>query len=612
MKWNNIIAIGILVSAYAVSAIRFATLQLQIRRTAADRDDAERVIRVTHWQLEPGFREAMQWAIDEYNALPHVQAANVRVEQLAITERVYNQFMNVHLISGTAPDIATRGMTRLIQGNNVARFYTPLSEYIGDPNPYNAPELLSPDLPPELAEFLSTASWRDTFLDGMLGGYDRLLNDYYAIPVSNFGSLRLFYNQTYLQDVKAFALSAVQAIPQPDWVQGLWLRGEGQQATGYLPDTPALRAWLANDSAPDTLGQLIFYCEAVQAFAREHDLPFLVPISGSNYDPSNLAFLYKPIFLSHFTEEVKLLPGEGLRHIQSLAAWEAGRWSFDSPPYYAFLDFAQKVSRYFPRGFLGLDREQAQRRFILGNAAIISSGAWDASGIFLGAAGRDREEDRFEVVVTRPPMAIEGERWHEYLPMNRTEASFTTGVPLAINQKTPHFRWALDFLKFMSSQPINQEFSRRANWLPAIAGAEPTDFMRPFMPEPEGIPGNLSISLQTAGGGLQNVYTGALKLLMTGDIDRQEFRERIERFLANPRVGMQSLWIRDLQRNLDASRARDRTVSVEEYRVLFHDDDAARTRLHSLFLTSLNNDKGLPAIWLWRTFNGDEPFPSFD
>jgi len=608
VKWNNVIAIGILLAAYAVSAVRFASLTLQIRNSEADRDDAERVIRVTHWQLEPGFREAMQWAIDEYNALPHVREANVRVEQLPITERVYNQFMNVHLISGTAPDIATKGMTRLIQGNNAAKFYTPLGEHINAPNPYNTRDRLSPDLPEDVKHLLETAPWRETFVDGMLGGYDPTLNDYYAVPISNFGASRFFYNRTLLRQVKQFIAEQLDLNPQPSWLQAVWLTRDGEQESGYIPDTPRLREWLSHYDPPATLGQFILYCKAIEAFAVDRNRPFLIPISGSNYDPSNMALIYKPIFLSHFREQMKLTPGENIRQIQALAAWEAGRWSFRDPPYSAFLEFARLASSFFPRGFLGLDREQAQRRFILGNAAIISSGAWDASGIFLGAANRDREEDRFEVVVARPPMPAPDERWHEFLPMDRSEAASTTGVPLAINQQTPHFQWALDFLQFMSSQPVNQEFSKRANWLPAITGAEPTDFMRPFMPIPEGMPLNTSIMLNQTGGSLQNIFTGALKLFMTGDIGQEEFIHRVERFLKNPHTGMPALWARDLQNLQDGARARDRSISVEEFRYGFRDDQKAFARLTSLFSTSLTTDRGIPTLLLWNQFNEEAPF----
>lgn len=611
MKLNHMIAIGIFLVAYLASLIRFGALHFHAWRGSPDLDDAERVIRVAHWQLEPGFREAMQWAMDAYNALPHVREANVRVEQLAITAVLYNQFMNVHLISGTAPDIANRGRTRLVQGNNIARFYTALGEYINDPNPYNHRCYLDPDLPEELVRFLESAPWKDTFVDGMLGGYDWALNDYYSVPVSGFGALRLFYNRALLRDIKEYMANAVTADPQPEWVQRAWIHETAEGTRGFLPDTPELRAWLQHEEPPDTLGRLLLYCEGVRAYARERNLPYLVPISGSNYDEGNLAFLYKRIFLSHFADDLIHVPGENLRPIDALAGWESGVWSFRSPPFQSYLEFARTISDYFPRGFLGLDREQAQRRFVLGNAALISSGAWDASSIFLGAHQRDRPGDRFDIEVTRAPMPAPGERWHEYLPMNVTEASFVIGTPLAINQQTPHFRWALDFLMFLSSQPVNEEFAHRSSWLPAVIGAEPSEFMRPFMPEPAGIPPNVSINFMWAGGALQSIYTGALKLFITGDIDADEFIDRVERFLRNPRTGVHSRWVRERQAATDFSRARDRAISMEEFRNVFREDDAAMERLASLFHGSLMIDRGLFPVQLWQRYHGDAPYPSF-
>jgi hypothetical protein len=135
-NWNYVAA-GILLVAYLFSVVRF----LYISVTNQETDEGTGgIVRVTHWQLEPGFREAMDWAIAKYNAQPKVIEAGITIEQAAITERVFTQFMNVHLISGTAPDIAAKGHSNIIKGNALARFYTPLGEYVNQPNPYNTYE----------------------------------------------------------------------------------------------------------------------------------------------------------------------------------------------------------------------------------------------------------------------------------------------------------------------------------------------------------------------------------------------------------------------------------------------------------------------------------------
>src|SRR5690606_10709047 len=183
------------------SSVRFYHISQGLAADASKDQSGKKIIRVTHWQLEPGYRQGLQWAIDEYNKLPHVKAAKVEVVQAPIPQRIYNQFMNVHLISGTAPDISAKGFTRLIQGNALARFYAPLGDYVEEPNPYNTQEYQIPGLPDELSNYLKNARWMDTFFDGMQGGYDNGLNDYYAISVSTTGGVRLFYNMDILASV---------------------------------------------------------------------------------------------------------------------------------------------------------------------------------------------------------------------------------------------------------------------------------------------------------------------------------------------------------------------------------------------------------------------------
>jgi len=604
MKWNNgYLALVILLVAYAVSAGR--VFFVKVGGVGAEETIAPgNIIRVAHWQLEPGYREGLQWAMDRYNELPHVRDAGLRVEQLPITERVYNQFMNVHLISGTAPDIAAKGLTRLIQGNNAAKFYAALGDFVNDPNPYNAPEFLSPDLDPDLREFLATAPWRNTFIDGMQGGFDHILNDYYAVPVSTWGSVRIFYNKTLLREGKAFLAAAIEQDPQPDWLRRSWIREEDGRTRGFLPDNARLREWLENPAAPpETLGQLFLYSETILAWARQQGRPTLVPISGSGYVQGDLAKAYEPIFMANLVDQVDVEPGTGASPMEAVVAWDRGRWDFETPAVREFFEFSQALSRYFPTGFLGLDREQAQRRFVLGDAAMVASGAWDASGIFAGAEGR------FEVAIAVPPVPADGERWEEFLPYYRSEANLVTGVPLAVNMRSPHFEWALDFLKFATSQPINEEFNQRAAWLPSVIGAAPVEQMQPFAPVVEGWPQTFGFVFDHAAAGLRNHWTSQSKLLMTGDITYEQFVERIEQFLNNPQLGVRNIWVRQLQSSRDQSRAMDRTVSAESLKIHLMPETADIDRMTTLFLRSLQGDRGAWVRNWWEHEHPGEPFP---
>ena len=72
-KFNvNWIAVFILLGAFILSAVRFSLLETS---SLDEWEDGAKVIRVAHSQLEPGFREALELVMGEYNQLPHVQEA---------------------------------------------------------------------------------------------------------------------------------------------------------------------------------------------------------------------------------------------------------------------------------------------------------------------------------------------------------------------------------------------------------------------------------------------------------------------------------------------------------------------------------------------------------
>lgn len=605
------ISVFLLVLAYIFSAGRF--LAISIGGNSGEEEGSGKTILVAHWQLEPGFREGLQWAIDQYNELPHVKAAGVEVEQTGITEKVYAQFMNVHLISGTAPDIAAKGKTQLIQGNAIAKFFTGLGSYVTEPNPYNNIHNLSEDIDPELADYLAKAPWKDTFVDGMQVGYDEKLDDYFAVPIASWGPVRIFYNMKLVAEAKKMIIKGLERNPGPQWLLDAWIREVDGEIEGFLPNDQRLQDWLEGDEPPETLGQFLLFCLAIDAYAEETGRESLVAVSGSNYDASDLTQYYQMVFFSHFADRLNLDPSSvGVSPMEAVAGWIDGdRWSFDDPEIFEAFEFGKILAEFYPTGYVGLDREQAQRRFVMGNAAAISSGGWDASGILFGAANRDDPEDRFEVLIRPAPFPAESERWKEYLPARFTGANAGAGVPLAINKASKNFDWALDFLKFLTSQPVNEEMNSRAEWLPSVVGAEATEEMKPFTPIVEGRPASWSMSLKRASGGFGALVSGQRKLYLDGSITYEEYVERLKDFLAIPQVGMPRIWYREHQSASDTMRANDRNLSVEDFEAYFFDDKRAEERIASILYQSLTNDEGVGTKLLWHIYNPGEEFPQF-
>jgi hypothetical protein len=85
MKLGYFLSVAVLVGAFLWSAITVAT------RTKAQLADDVKVIRIGHWQLESGVREAFDQLGAEFAALPHIQAkyGKIKIDQEAIPEYKY-------------------------------------------------------------------------------------------------------------------------------------------------------------------------------------------------------------------------------------------------------------------------------------------------------------------------------------------------------------------------------------------------------------------------------------------------------------------------------------------------------------------------------------------
>ncbi|WP_309386287.1 ABC transporter substrate-binding protein [Cerasicoccus frondis] len=605
---SNWIGVAILIAAYVFSAGRFLYVSHGLNSSESE-DSGQKIIRIAHWLLEPGVRESLQAAIDEYEALPHVKEQNIKILQAPIPQRMFNQFMNVHLISGTAPDIAIKGGSELVKGNALAKFYTPIGSYVNEPNPYNAPEYQREGLSDEESQYLETTPWKETFFDDLQGGYEEMLSDYYAIPISTWGGFRVIYNLDILEKVKVFAFKQSQLEPMPEWLAQLWRTPDNPD--GYLSEASGLE-WLGNDSVPQTMGQFILYCRAIQVYADAEGLRYLSPIAGSRYFGNLIMRQYEREFLSNYWKELDFEPGTKLHSMEVLSGYTDGKWDFDAPSIRAYFEFAKLIATFYPNGFLGMDREQAQRRFVLGQAAIITTGAWDVQSIYGGIAERDNPEDRFNVEIALKPLPGEDERWSEFVTMRISEAETKGQVPFAINKQTKHFDWALDFLKFLTSHRINEKYNESAGRLPVIVGAKPPEVVKAFAPHAHGIPQWFAMDFGKEGlpPTVKSAWSTNFKSYMVGDIEYDEVKRSMIEVLENPRIGIERAWVTSLQHEQDKSRDNDRAISIERLNSLLGSAEAAK-REQSLFYLGLIEDEGVQLQRWWHKQYPDEPFPAF-
>jgi len=598
MKLLSLNSLGIALVALGF----FVSLARVLSVSGITSDNDATTILLAHWQLEPGYREAMDDVMASYNELPHVKAQNIRVEQSPVTEKFYAQWLNTHLVAGTAPDINERGMSKMVRGTFLAKYFEPLGNVVTEPNPYNAPEYLPGDIEPDLAEFLATAPWRETFLDGMEGGYDDALQDYYAVPTSFWGSVKMYINTKMMRAVKDVVIEAIHQQPMPDNLRSL-------ADEGFVNLDADLDAWLSSDAAPRSLGELFLLCEGVYLYADQTGQDKIVPIAGSKYSEWMFPGVYQVPFTSRHAPPLDRDGNGSITRLEVAIGMLNGQWSFDDEYMQAYHACIRKICSYFPQGFLALERDQANNRFVLSRALMIASGAWDANSLFVGAQAHDDPEDRFEVMIAPFPLPDRDEKWGDLVSDRASEANSNAGAPYQVYQRSAHKREAIDFIQYLTSMEVNERFNKLANWLPVVIGAEPSDQMLPFAVSPEGVFPAMRVDPRHLQGNIATRYSGMVSQYLSGDVSYQDVVEAVEEAVDQRLTGIDELFYNVFLTDRDGHRNVERSIAGQDVRKLLLGSEDAESKQRNLVSSSVRQLNGLAAREAWARLFPDQPFP---
>lgn len=416
----NTIGFSLLALCFVASIGRIAL------RKAKDADPDLVTIRFSHWQLESGLRDALDALSREYEAECAKKGFKVRVEQLPIPERVYPNWSITQLVGGTAPDLVEMGGGPEVD-ERVARYFEPLTKYVGEPNPYNA------------GTDLEGVPWRETFIDGLVGrpGYNENLFDYYGIPMSMF-TVRVFYNKVLYREI--------------------------------CGDAPL----------PTTYEEFIHLCERVEAYAKEKNR-ILIAVAGSKY---NGPFVMDGLFMSQTQKSsLEMDKARVLRYggEERNFGYMMGDWNLKAPDIRAGVELMQTVASHMQPGFPTLMREDATLYFVQRRALMIGSGSWDAPSL--------QEQAPFEVGVFRLPQPSRSNLMYGPNVIGPvSEAGTGTGGAFHLTRSSKNPEVAIDFMRFITSKRGAAIFTDISHWLPAVVGVPPHPSIAGFMPETKGYP----------------------------------------------------------------------------------------------------------------------------
>jgi raffinose/stachyose/melibiose transport system substrate-binding protein len=382
------------------------------------------ILRISHWQLETGYRDAMQWAIDEFEK----RHPDVHIEQMHLSEQFYGQWLNCQLIANEAPDIAEMGSVSKFAAQDpyTLRYFMALGEVVARPNPYNA------------GTPLEGVPWKETFVDGMRGTYRPQLLEYFSVPTS-ISSTRIYVNLDLLKE-----------------------------ATG-------------SDAMPRTFGEYLKACDALRELGERTGRKIIPAASCYRMDDWAVLAKYRTPFTASFEPVLDSnLDGE-ISALETYAGLLRGQVSFQSPAVVAYYQAMEALADTLGKGFAAIDRQQAQFMFNQGQSAFLMTGSWDAAGL---KQRFDKLGWRLGIMDT--PLPAPDERWGQYISGRLNEAGSAGGGIYGVYKLSHNKDLAIEFLQFLTSVKINSGFNARALWVPITLGAEPADLMKPFVPNLKG------------------------------------------------------------------------------------------------------------------------------
>ena len=410
----------ILLATYLVCAFIVHTRQIK-----ADSPGVV-TLRIGHWQLESGFRQGLDYAIQEYER----RHPNVRIVQEAVPESTWKQWVSTQLMGGTASDILEIGdMEPNLVTSFYVRYFLPLTSAVGHPNPYNAGTAL---------EGIPVIK---TFKDGMRSSYIPETQEFMNFPLSLIG-VRVFYNRTLFQKLTG------QADPPTNYRE-------------FLKVCDQIRAQTI-PSGPGRGDPYVPIAGSAWHFGRWNEMMFM-PITSSAVIDNDL------------NRDGRLSKEE------MYIGYKLGRLSLKDPAYQAMLGLTQEVTHYFQVGYTGLTRDEALFLFAQERAVFIPTGSYEAMSLKAQAAGK------FEVGVMNFPYPgpddpefgseVEGPRYE----------SVDGAAQFGITRNSKHAEEALDFLLFMTSLEQNEKINAKFGWIPIIQGAQVDPTLKAFEPNLIGV-----------------------------------------------------------------------------------------------------------------------------
>ncbi|MBI4976496.1 MAG: extracellular solute-binding protein [Spirochaetes bacterium] len=428
-------------------------------------------IRIAHWQLEPGCRDGINYMIKEYQKLH----PNVKIIQNTVPESTYGQWFITQMLGGTAPDLieCALGVPYNLLVGYYMRYFTPLTDYMMSPNPYN-----------ENNEFKGVAL-RDTAKDGFKNCYNADVQEYMTVGLS-MHMVRIYYNKDLLLKLTGRTnapaswsdfLAVCEMIKKERYIN---------KKTG--DDLAQLRKAVSNARGDAALA------EAKKKLADyELTVTPYVPIANSSYHMNWLEGAFFNVMTSKARDRIDFNHDCSVSAAEQYIGFKTGLVDMNYPPYRSRFAMVAQLASNSMQGFTGLKRDDAVLMFVQGRSVFIVTGTWDAQTL-----AEQAKDNGFTVGVMDFPYPDKNspELYKDFLGPSFEDPGmgFPFGCPTP-ESAPERKRYAIDFLLFMASKENNNKLNEIIGWIPSIRGATATGVLKYFQPHVDGVVGGWNISL---------------------------------------------------------------------------------------------------------------------
>lgn len=488
----NAIAAAILAIAY------FASIGVILLRDSPSGEGSgpgkTTVIRVAHSLSEDSVQTAFTKLARDYESI-HPE---VSIVIQAIPERAYNQWRTTQFMGGSPPDLVQ--ITSRGDWTTATKYQEPLTAKVGEPNPYNA------------GTDLEGVSWRDTYIDGMEGGYYFNLLEFYSIPLT-LNTTRIYYNKDLFQRV------------------------------------------LGSDQPPRDFQHWMEICRSLKTYAETEDQT-LYPIAASRED--DFFGQYFPALTGGMTDPYEVNSASNPNGLVTVFGLHSGVFDLKHDRIRTAFALQRELASHFQPSFISDMPDQTRFYFLQRRAAMVVGNTLD---IMLY-----EKSARFRVGVFDFPFPDRDDpKYGRYFAGPVFEEPVTT-FSFGLSKSGRNQDVALDFMKFCTAVRNNEWFCSQLNWYPAIRGAHTRENLEVFKPRVEGV---ARYPVLVSGPDMELYFAQRFPLFLAGRTSFDELVDGLEKqWLTNGTEWLLEKRDQISRRNLIFS---ERTVTRSRVKMLFEE-----------------------------------------